>query len=333
MNDPGGFYMFDIVVVECEVRELHMLMSEVGNVRFGDPKCNYTDEKELIELIGDADAVVCTARGKFTRNVIASSKNLKIIAKCGSVPNNIDVDAATEYGVAVTYTPGANKVSVAEHALTLMMALLKLMPKSAEIQKTGGWKSESLQASELTGKTVGIIGLGAAGSSLAEMLKPFNVDLLCFDPYADPERIAQAGASAVDMDTLLEQSDVVSLHCQLCDDTRGFIDSEKLKKMKESAYLVNTARGALVDEAALAEALREKRIAGAGIDVYSVEPTSRDNPLFALDNIICTPHLAGWTNECLARETQCTSDSVIQILKGLAPDSLLNPEYVKNIKK
>jgi len=325
--------MFDIVVVECEVRELHMLMSEVGNVRFGDPKCNYTDEKELIELIGDADAVVCTARGKFTRNVIASSKNLKIIAKCGSVPNNIDVDAATEYGVAVTYTPGANKVSVAEHALTLMMALLKLMPKSAEIQKTGGWKSESLQASELTGKTVGIIGLGAAGSSLAEMLKPFNVDLLCFDPYADPERIAQAGASAVDMDTLLEQSDVVSLHCQLCDDTRGFIDSEKLKKMKESAYLVNTARGALVDEAALAEALREKRIAGAGIDVYSVEPTSRDNPLFALDNIICTPHLAGWTNECLARETQCTSDSVIQILKGLAPDSLLNPEYVKNIKK
>ena len=145
--------MFDIVVVECEVRELHMLMSEVGNVRFGDPKCNYTDEKELIELIGDADAVVCTARGKFTRNVIASSKNLKIIAKCGSVPNNIDVDAATENGVAVTYTPGANKVSVAEHALTLMMALLKLMPKSAEIQKTGGWKSESLQASELTGKT------------------------------------------------------------------------------------------------------------------------------------------------------------------------------------
>ena len=325
--------MFDIVVVECEVRELHMLMSEVGNVRFGDPKCNYTDEKELIELIGDADAVVCTARGKFSRNVIASSKNLKIIAKCGSVPNNIDVDAATEYGVAVTYTPGANKVSVAEHALTLMMALLKLMPKSAEIQKTGGWKSESLQASELTGKTVGIIGLGAAGSSLAEMLKPFNVNLLCFDPYADPERIAQAGAIAVDMDTLLEQSDVVSLHCQLCDDTRGFIDGEKLKKMKKSAYLVNTARGALVDEAALAEALREKRIAGAGIDVYSVEPTSRDNPLFALDNIICTPHLAGWTNECLARETQGTSDSVIQILKGFAPGSLLNPEYVKNIKK
>ncbi len=325
--------MFDIVVVECEVRELHMLMSEVGNVRFGDPKCNYTDEKELIELIGDADAAVCTARGKFTRNVIASSKNLKIIAKCGSVPNNIDVDAATEYGVAVTYTPGANKVSVAEHALALMMALLKLMPKSAEIQKTGGWKSEFLQASELTEKTVGIIGLGAAGSSLAEMLKPFNVDLLCFDPYADPERIAQAGARSVDMDTLLEQSDVVSLHCQLCDDTRGFIDRKKLQKMKKSAYLVNTARGALVDEAALAEALREKRIAGAGIDVYSVEPTSKDNPLFALDNVICTPHLAGWTNECLARETQGTSDSVIQILKGLAPDSLLNPEYDKNIKK
>ena len=325
--------MFDIVVVVCEVRELHMLMSEVGNVRFGDPKCNYTDEKELIDLIGDADAVVCTARGKFTKNVIASAKNLKIIAKCGSVPNNIDMDAATEHGVAVTYTPGANKVSVAEHALTLMMALLKLMPRSAEIQKTGGWKSESLQASELTAKTVGIIGLGAAGSSLAEMLKPFKVDLLCFDPYADPDKIAQAGARSVDMDTLLEESDVVSLHCQLCDETLGFIDGEKLKKMKKSAYLVNTARGALVDEAALVKALSEKWIAGAGIDVYSVEPTSKDNPLFALDNVICTPHLAGWTNECLARETQGTSDSVIQILKGQRPDSLLNPEYVKNLKK
>lgn len=325
--------MFDIVVVECEVRELHMLMSEVGSVRFGDPKCNYTDERELIDLIGDADAVICTARGKFTRNVIASAKNLKIIAKCGSVPNNIDMDAATEYGVAVTYTPGANKVSVAEHALTLMMALLKLLPKSAEIQKTGGWKGESLQASELTGKTVGIIGLGAAGSSLAGMLKPFNVELLCFDPYADPLSMAQTGARAVDMDDLLQKSDVVSLHCQLCDETRGFIGREKLKKMKKTAYLVNTARGALVDETALVDALREKWIAGAGIDVYSVEPTTKDNPLFALDNVICTPHLAGWTNECLARETQGTSDSVIQILKGQTPDSLLNPEYVNNLKK
>ena len=324
--------MYDIVVVECEVRELHLLMDQVGSVRFGYPDNSYTDEKELIELIGDADAVVCTARGKFTRNVIAAATNLKIIAKCGSVPNNIDVEAATDYGVAVTYTPGANRVSVAEHALTLMMALLKLMPKSTEIQKNGGWKSEALQASELTGKTVGIIGLGAAGSSLAEMLKPFRVDLLCYDPYADPERISAAGALSVDMDTLLEKSDVISIHCQLCDETCGFIDRDKLRKMKKSAYLVNTARGALVDEEALVEALRENRIAGAGIDVYSVEPTSKDNPLFALDNVLCTPHLAGWTMECLARETQGTSDSVIQILKGKTPDSLINPDYAKNLK-
>lgn len=325
--------MYDIVVVECEVRELHMLMGEVGNVRFGDPDNSYADEKELIELIGDADAVVCTARGKFTRNVIAAAKNLKIIAKCGSVPNNIDVEAATEFGVAVTYTPGANKVSVAEHALTLMMALLKLMPKSTEIQKIGGWKSESLQASELTGKTVGIIGLGAAGSSLADMLVPFDVDILCYDPYADPEKISKAGASSVEMDTLLEESDIISIHCQLCDETRGFIDRQKLRKMKKSAYLVNTARGALIDEAALVEALTEKWIAGAGIDVYSTEPTSKDNPLFKLDNVLCTPHLAGWTSECLARETQGTSDSVLQILKGETPQNLINPDYTKNLKK
>lgn len=328
----GGLYMYDIVVVECEVRELHMLMGEVGNVRFGDADNSYADEKELIGLIGDADAVVCTARGKFTRNVIAAAKNLKIIAKCGSVPNNIDVEAATEFGVAVTYTPGANKVSVAEHALTLMMALLKLMPKSTEIQKSGGWKSESLQASELTGKTVGIIGLGAAGSSLADMLVPFGVDILCYDPYADPINILKAGARSVEMDALLENSDIISVHCQLCDETRGFIDREKLRKMKKNAYIVNTARGALIDENALVEALTENWIAGAGIDVYSSEPTSKDNPLFRLDNVLCTPHLAGWTRECLARETQGTSDSVIQILRGEVPQNLINPDYTKNLK-
>ena len=145
-------------------------------------------------------------KGQIYQNVIASAKNLKIIAKCGSVPNNIDMDAATEHGVAVTYTPGANKVSVAEHALTPDDGSPQAYAKVDEIQKTGGWKSESLQASELTAKTVGIIGLGAAGSSLAEMLKPFKVDLLCFDPYADPDKIAQAGARSVDMDTLLKRA-------------------------------------------------------------------------------------------------------------------------------
>jgi len=175
--------MFDVVVVESEVREQHMLMSEVANVRFGDPESNYTEDKDLIELIGDADAVVCTARGKFTRNVIAAAKKLKIIAKCGSVPNNIDVEAATEHGVAVTYTPGANKTSVAEHALTLMLSLLKLEPKSMRALQNGQWKSEALQAEELTGKTVGLVGLGQAGFCLAEMLKVFHVNLLCYDPY------------------------------------------------------------------------------------------------------------------------------------------------------
>lgn len=324
--------MKEIVVVECEVRELHMLMNEVGSVRFGDPENQYADEAELIELIGEADAVVCTARGKFTRNVIAAAKNLKIIAKCGSVPNNIDMEAATEYGVAVTYTPNANRISVAEHALTLMLSLLKLIPQSMDLLKSGGWKSEAFQAAELTGKTVGIIGLGATGSSLAELLAPFKTELLCYDPYAGEEKIAAAGAKPTDLDALLEQSDIVSLHCQLSDETRGLLNAEKLKKMKKTAYLVNTARGALVDEEALLWALKEKWIAGAGIDVYSAEPARKDNPLFALDNVIFTPHLAGWTKECLARETRGTSISVIQMLKGQTPDNLINKEYAENTR-
>lgn len=325
--------MFEVVVVESEVRELHMLMSEIANVKFGDPECNYTNEEELIELIKDADAVVCTARGKFTRNVIAAAKKLKIIAKCGSVPNNIDVQAATEHGVAVTYTPGANKTSVAEHALTLMMSLLKLVPQSMRGLQNGQWKSEALQASELTGKTVGLVGLGQAGFCLAEMLRVFHVNLLCYDPYVKEEYLALAGAKSVDLDTLLSSSDVVSLHCQLSDETRNMITGDKLKKMKKEAYLINTARGALVDESALAEALRNKWIAGAGIDVYSIEPAPRDNPLFALDNVIVTPHMAGWTKECLARESRGTTEEVIQILNGQKPDNLVNPEYAEFVKK
>lgn len=324
--------MFEVVVVESEVRELHMLMSEVANVRFGEPANNYADEEDIIALIKDADAVVCTARGKFTRKVISEAKNLKIIAKCGSMPNNIDIQAATEYGVAVTYTPGANKTSVAEHALTLMMSLIKLVPQSMRGLKHGQWKSEALQSSELSGKTIGLVGLGQTGSRLADFLKVFDAKLLCYDPYVKEAQLLLAGAKSVDLDTLLESSDIVSLHCQLSDETRNLISRNKLKKMRKDAYLINTARGALVDESALVEALSNNWIAGAGIDVYSVEPASKDNPLFALDNVIVTPHMAGWTKECLARESMGTTDEVIQLLKGQTPDNLVNPEYVKFVK-
>lgn len=325
--------MFDIVVVESEVRDLHLLMNEVGRVRFGDPQKSYADEEELISLIKDADAVVCTARGRFTGKVISSAGNLKIIAKCGSAPNNIDIKTATECGVAVTYTPGANRISVAEHALTLMMALLKLLPQSAGRLRNGQWKGEDFQAAELFGKTVGIIGLGQTGSALARLLSVFDVNLLCFDPYAGEKQLAEAGAKPVDLDTLLAVSDIVSIHCQLNDETRHIVNRDRLGKMKKSAILINTARGALVDEDALVEALRDGWIMGAGIDVYGIEPALKDNPLFYLDNVAATPHLAGWTKECLARESAGTSQAVIKMLKGQVPDNVLNPDYVKFVKR
>lgn len=321
--------MFEIVVLESEVYELHMLMSEVANVRFGDAACSYTDEEKLIELIKDADGVVITSRGKFTRKVISAAKRLKIIAKCGAIPNNVDIAAATEYGVAVTWTPGSNPTSVAEHALTMMMSLLKLVPQTMRGLQQGKWHTAEQKASELSGKTIGIVGLGQAGYCLAELLKGFGTKLLCYDPYVNAERLALTGARSVDLDTLLTCSDVVTLHCKMCDETYHLIDKNKLQKMKKNAFLVNTARGALVDESALLEALSNNWIAGAGLDVFEVEPASKDNPLFSLDNVLVTPHMAGCTKEAHERESRGSSEEVIRILKGQTPVHLANPEYVK----
>lgn len=321
--------MADIVVVEPFETASHMLMSQVGNVRFGNTSCTYTNENELIDLIGNADAVVTTSRGKYTSKVICASKKLKIIAKCGALPNNVDLTAATKCGIPVTWTPGSNAVSVAEHALTIILSLLKKLPQTMRGLKQGMWHTEDKKAEELTGKTIGIIGLGQAGYHLSMLLKPYNVRILCFDPYISKEKILSANAEPADMDTLLSSCDIVSLHCHMCEETFHLMNKDTLRKMKNTAFLVNTGRGQLIDESALEIALKEKWIAGAGVDVFEIEPAQKDNPLFKLDNILFTPHMAGWTQEALVREAKGASEEVIRVLNGKEPLNVANPEYLK----
>ncbi len=317
----------NIVVVESVEFESHMLMESVGKIRFGNASSTYTNEDELIKLIEDADAIVITSRGKFSKRVISAASKLKIIAKCGALPNNVDINAATDLGIPVTWTPGSNAGSVAEHAVTLMLSILKLVPKTMDGLKKGRWHTEQDKANELMGKTVGIVGFGQAGSYLTKFLKPYDVEMLVFDPYVSQEKIDLYGVKKVDLKTLLSNSDIVTLHCHMCEETHHLINKERLAVMKKSAFLVNTARGGLIDEDALYEALSNKWIAGAGLDVFEVEPASKDNPLFNLDNILITPHMAGWTKEALVREARGASEEVIRVLTGELPKNLVNPGF------
>ena len=321
--------MADIIVVEPFETKSHLLMSQVGNVRFGDTTCTYTNEDELIDLIGDAAAVVTTSRGKYTLKVISAAKKLRIIAKCGALPNNVDLNAATKCGIPETWTPGSNAVSVAEHALTIILSLLKKLPQTMQDLKQGEWHTEDKKAEELSNKTVGIVGFGQAGYHLSKLLVPYDVRILCFDPYIPKDKILSSGAKPVDLSTLLSSCDVVSLHCHMCEETFHLINKDALRKMKNTAFLVNTGRGPLVDESALWTALKEKWIAGAGLDVFEIEPAQKDNPLFQLDNILITPHMAGWTQEALIREAKGASEEVIRVLNGKAPLNVANPEYIK----
>ena len=317
----------NIVVVESFEYEHHMMMESIGRVRFGDPTNRYTNEDELIELIGDADAIVITSRGRFTKHVLSSAPRLKIIAKCGALPNNVDLKAATELKIPVTWTPGSNVVSVAEHTIMMITSVLKLVPETMGGLRKGKWRSESGKASELTNKTVGIVGFGQIGSCMTKFLKPYEADILVHDPYVSQEIIESHGVKKTDLCSLLANSDVVSLHCHMCDETHHLINEESFDLMKESACLINTARGGLIDEVALYNALSTKRIAGAGLDVFEAEPASKDNPLFSLENILITPHMAGWTKEALIREARGASLEVINVLSGNLPKNLANPEY------
>jgi D-3-phosphoglycerate dehydrogenase / 2-oxoglutarate reductase len=290
-------------------------LKKVGEVKLG-PRDRALTEKELSEIFSEASAILLTSRDKITRTVIESSNKLRILAKCGAKPSNIDLKAANERKIVVTYTPGSNPVSVAEHALTLMLALLKKMVPTMLGLRKGVWREERTKASELYQKTVGIVGLGQAGYQLAVFLKIFNCRVIYSDPYVSIQRASELGAERVEFQQLLAESDIVSLHCHSDESTFHLIDSPQLRRMKKSAFLINTGRGPLVNEGALVAALKEGVIAGAGIDVFEEEPVMQNNPLIALSNVVVTPHMAGWSHEALRREAVWAAEEVIRVLKG-----------------
>lgn len=253
-------------------------------------------EDELIRRIRNADVVVnIRAHARFLAAVIGASPRLRLISVWGTGTDHIDLAACRARGVAVVSTPGVNAHAVAEHTIALMLAVARRIPAMDAAVRSGQWPRAMLM--QLEGKTLGIVGLGAIGRRVAELAKPFGMTILASTLGEDAGRSAVAGARHVPTETLLRESDIVSLHLRLSERTLGYLDRARLALMRPGAFLINTARAGLVERDALLDALRDGRIGGAGLDVFHEEPLPDGDPLLALPNVVLTPHNAGTTPE------------------------------------
>jgi len=258
--------------------------------------------------VADADAIIVRSRTKITRQVIDTAKRLKVIARAGTGVDNIDVGAATSRGIIVVNAPGANAESVAEHTMALILALTRNVVDTAVAMRGGKWEKSSYVGTELMGKTLGIVGFGTIGKRVGELAEVFGMKTLAYHRSGN-----------VSLDTLLAGSDIITLHITLTDETLGLINEKALKKMKKTAHLINTSRGAVVDEEALITALKNKAIAGAALDVFSQEPLAPDSPLRKLSNVILTPHVAAGSVESEERASLMIAEDVDRVLKGGRP--------------
>lgn len=257
--------------------------------------------EDLERALAGAHALIVRSETRVTADLLARAPQLRVVARAGTGVDTIDVHAATRRGIAVMNAPGANTVSAGEHALGLLLALVRRIPDAAAAMGRGDWDRKRFEGTELRGKTMGVVGLGRIGGHVAQLARAFGMHVVGHDPYLLPERAAELNVRLLALDVLLRTADVVTLHVALTDQTHHLIDAERLQLMKPTAVLINTARGELVDEAALAHAVREKRIGGAAIDVFAVEPLPADSPLRGLERVILTPHLAASTAEAQER--------------------------------
>ena len=287
-------------------------------------------EDELVRAAKDAD-IILTCYTNITAKVINAAPRLKGIVKYGVGTDAIDIEAATAKGVMVANSPDYGSDTVADHAFALMISLARKIPTLDRVMRENAWAwpAPELLGVDLAGKTVGLIGFGRIGRAMSRRCEGFSMTRLVFDPYVEPTSVGEYGVAFVPFDELLERSDFVSIHSVLTPETRGLIDSAALQKMKETAYLIDVSRGAIIDEDALIHAINNNLIAGAGFDVFSHEPLTSDYPLLGRDNVILTPHLAWWTKEAFERVERDTLDGIRDILAGKPPKNLKNTEVLE----
>jgi D-3-phosphoglycerate dehydrogenase len=254
-------------------------------------------EDALAAAMADVDAVLVRSATKITRASLAQAARLKVIGRAGVGVDTIDVDAATERGIAVLTAPGGNTIAAAELTFALLLSLVRRVPAADQSMRGGAWDRKSFTGTELFGKTLGLVGAGRIGGEVAKRARVFGMKLLCYDPYLTEARAAALELEIAPLDDLLARSDIVSLHVPLTEATEGLIQARQIGLMKRTAYLVNAARGGVVNQAALVQALQSRAIAGAALDVFDEEPLPADHPLRTLTNVVLTPHLGASTVE------------------------------------
>jgi D-3-phosphoglycerate dehydrogenase / 2-oxoglutarate reductase len=283
---------------------------------------NGADRAELLPAIADVDAILVRSATKVDAEALAAAKRLKVVARAGVGLDNVDVKAATQAGVMVVNAPTSNIVSAAELAVALLLAAARRVPAADKSLKGGEWKRSKYTGVELYEKTVGIVGLGRIGVLVAQRLAAFGMNVIAYDPYVQAGRAAQMGVRLATLDELLRVSDFISVHLPRTPETIGLIGDEELHKVKPSVIVVNAARGGIVDEHALYTALKEGRVAGAGVDVFASEPCT-DSPLFEFENVVATPHLGASTDEAQEKAGVAVARSVRLALAGeLVPDAV-----------
>ncbi len=279
-----------------------------------DLKTGLTDD-ELVGIMGEYDAVVVRSKPKITKAMIDAGKRLKVIGRAGVGLDNIDVEAAKAKGIKIVNSPEASTISVAEHAIGLMLAVLRQVPSARESMKAGKWDRKTYMGSELYGKTLGLIGFGKIGREVAKRALAFGMEVIISDPAVNAEEAKRHGASSVGLDDVFRKADVISLHVPALPTTKDIVNKGRIELMKPTAIIVNTSRGHAIDEDALAEALKAKRIRGAALDVYKSEPPE-GSVLPTLENTVCVPHLGANTDEAQIRAGNVVIEKIGEILKG-----------------
>jgi len=284
------------------------------------------DPKQLLEIIPNYDALIVRSRTKVSADVIAKGAKLKVIGRAGIGVDNIDVKAATGRRVPVVNAPTGSTISVAELAIGHMLSLARQIPEADRSLKEGKWEKRRFEGRELHGKVLGLVGSGRIGADVAKRAQAFGMEVVAFDPYLPPQAAKERGIRLVDsLAALLMQADFLSIHAALTPETKGMIGAKELALLKRTACVVNCARGEIIQEAALAEALKAGTIAGAALDVFEREPPT-GSPILSAPNTVLTPHLGASTHEAQARAGGIIADQVLKVLRGEKPDFAVNPD-------
>jgi D-3-phosphoglycerate dehydrogenase len=282
------------------------------------------DESKMVEIVArENPEVVVTGAEPITKQVLEAGPNLRMIMKHGVGVDNIDIQTATTLGILVANAPGTNTEAVADMTIAMMLALLRGVYNAVQSTKSGGW--ERFVGHDLGELTIGVVGTGKIGLAVIRRLGGFGSDVLAYDIVHNQDLLSHPKVRYVEMAELLQNSDVVTLHVPLVADTKAMIGRNELEMMKSTAYLVNLARGELVDEVALFEFLQQKRIAGAAVDVYAVEPP-KSSPLIGLDNVLSTPHIAAYTYESMEHMSRICAQTIIDAMRSIACPNILNPQ-------